>query len=68
VAPFLQAPLAAMSFGIYLFGIILLISGLVYGAAMLHAPAHWIIAGTLMLLGAGVVTAVKATRQRDPSQ
>jgi hypothetical protein len=57
-----------MSFGIYLLGVILVISGLVYGATMLHAPAHWLIAGSLVLLGAGVVTAVKATRQRDPAE
>jgi len=55
-----------MSFGIYLFGIILVLAGLVYGAAILHAPAHWIIVGGLVLLGVGVVAAVKATRQRDP--
>jgi hypothetical protein len=57
-----------MSFGIYLLGIILVISGLVYGAAMLHAPAHWLIVGSLVMLGAGVVAAVKATRQRDPAE
>jgi hypothetical protein len=57
-----------MSFGMYLFGIILVIGGLVYGAAMLHAPTHWLIVGTLVMLGAGVVAAVKATRQRDPAE
>jgi hypothetical protein len=55
-----------MSFGMYLFGIVLVIVGLVYGAAMLHAPTHWLIVGALVMLGAGVVAAVKATRQRDP--
>ena len=54
-----------MSFGIYLVGIILVISGLIYGAAMLHAPTHWIVVATLVMLGIGVVAAVKATRQRD---
>ncbi|MEP7051699.1 MAG: hypothetical protein ABJB12_15155 [Pseudomonadota bacterium] len=54
-----------MSFGIYLFGILLVIAGVVYAAAMLHAPAHWIVVGTLVLLGVGVVAAVKATRERD---
>lgn len=54
-----------MSFGIYLTGILLLISGLIYGAAILNTPTHWIVVGALVLLGAGVVTAVKATRQRD---
>ena len=57
-----------MSFGIYLFGIVLVICGLVYGAAIIHAPVHWIVVTTLVLLGAGVVAAVKATKQRDPAE
>ncbi len=55
-----------MSFGIYLFGIILLISGVIYAAALLNAPTHWIVVGALLMLGAGVVAAVRATKQRDP--
>ena len=58
-----------MSFGIYLFGIVLVIgSGLVYGAAIVHAPFQWIVVAALVLLGAGVVAAVKATKQRDPAE
>ena len=57
-----------MSFGIYLFGIVLMICGLVYGAMTLHMPAQWIVVTTLVLLGIGVVAAVKATRQRDPAK
>lgn len=57
-----------MSFGIYLVGIVLLISGLIYAAAILHAPTQWIVVGTLVLLGAGVIAAVKNTRQRDPAE
>ena len=56
-----------MSFGIYLVGIILVIAGLIYAAAILNAPVHWIVVAALVLLGAGVVAAVKATRQRDPA-
>lgn len=56
-----------MSFGIYLVGIVLLISGVVYAAALLSAPTHWIVVAALLMLGLGVVTAVKATRQRDPA-
>ena len=56
-----------MSFGIYLFGIVLMVAGLVYAAAIVHAPAQWIVVGTLVLLGLGVVAAVKATKQRDPA-
>ena len=56
-----------MSFGMYLFGIVLVVGGIVFGAATLHVPAHWIVVGAVILLGLGVVMAVKATRQRDPS-
>jgi len=55
-----------MSFGIYLCGVLLLVAGLIYGAALLHLPAHWIIVGTLLALGFGVLAGVRSTRQRDP--
>jgi hypothetical protein len=55
-----------MSFGIYIAGIILVIGGLIYGAAIVHTPVHWIVAGALVLLGLGVLLAVKVTRQKDP--
>jgi hypothetical protein len=54
-----------MSFGIYIAGILLVLGGLIYGAAMLHAPVPWIVVGGLVLLGLGILAAVKATRQRD---
>ncbi len=54
-----------MSFGIYVGGLLLVIGGLVYAAAMLHAPTHWIVVGALILLGFGILAAVKATRQKD---
>ncbi|HEY0466254.1 MAG TPA: hypothetical protein VGC79_18715 [Polyangiaceae bacterium] len=57
-----------MSFGIYLVGILLVIAGLVYAATILSAPTHWIVVIALVLLGAGVIAAVKSTRQRDPAK
>ena len=54
-----------MSFGIYLGGIVLVIGGLVYGAAILHTPVPWIVVGALVLLGLGMLLAVKATRSKD---
>jgi hypothetical protein len=57
-----------VSFGIYLVGIILVISGLVYAAAIMNLPTHWIVVATLVALGIGVVAAVKSTRQRDPAK
>lgn len=56
-----------MSFGLYLGGLLLVLGGLVYAAAMLHAPTHWIVIGAVVLLGFGIVSAVRATRQRDPA-
>jgi hypothetical protein len=56
-----------LSFGIYLAGTLILIGGLVYGAHLMHIPAHWIAVGAIVLAGMGILTGVKATRQRDPS-
>jgi hypothetical protein len=30
-------------------------------------PTHWIVVGAIVLLGAGILSGVKATRQRDPA-
>ena len=57
----------AMSFGIYAAGYAILIGGLIYGAHLMHVPAHWIVVGAIVLLGLGILSGVKATRQRDPS-
>ncbi len=55
-----------MSFGLYILGFLLMVIGLIYGAVMLHAPSHWIVMGTIVLVGVGILTGVKATRQKDP--
>jgi hypothetical protein len=54
-----------MSFAIYLAGYVVLIAGLIYGAKLMHVPAHWIVVGALVMVGVGVLTGVKATRQKD---
>ena len=54
-----------MSFGIYLIGYVILIAGLIYGASLMHVPIHWIVVGALVLVGLGILTGVKATRQKD---
>jgi hypothetical protein len=55
-----------MSFGIYAIGFAIVIGGLIYAAYLMHMPAHWIAAGAIVLLGLGILKAVKATRQKDP--
>jgi hypothetical protein len=42
-----------MSFGIYLTGFVVVITGLIYGACLMHVPTHWIVAGGLVLVGLG---------------
>jgi len=54
-----------MSFGLYAIGFSILTIGLIYGAVLLHLPTHWIVVGAIILLGVGILSGVKATRQRD---
>lgn len=56
------------SFMLYVFGYIVLLGGLGYGAYILHVPHTWIVVGGLILVGLGIMSAVSHTRQRDPSQ
>jgi hypothetical protein len=55
-----------MSFGLYAIGFAILIGGLIYVAHLAHIPAHWIVAGAIVLAGVGVLMGVKTTRQKDP--
>jgi hypothetical protein len=57
-----------VSFVIYIVGFLILIGGLTYGAVILHLAPHWIVAGAVVLLGAGILTGVKATRQKDAAE
>lgn len=56
-----------MSFGIYAAGYALLICGLIYAAHLMRVPMHWIVAGALVMIGIGIMSAVKSTRYKDPS-
>jgi hypothetical protein len=56
-----------MSFGLYSIGFVIVIGGLIYAAHLLHMPAQWIAVGAVVLLGLGILTGVKATRQKDPA-
>jgi uncharacterized membrane protein len=57
-----------MSFGLYAIGFAIMIGGLMYGAHLMHMPKHWIVVGAIVLLGVGILSGVKATRQRDSSK
>lgn len=55
-----------MSFGIYLFGYIVLIVGLALGASLLQVPMNWIVVGVVCLVGIAILHGVTVTRQKDP--
>ena len=54
-----------MSFGLYAAGFAIVIAGLVYAAHLVHVPSHWILVGAVVMIGIGILSAVKATRQKD---
>ena len=56
-----------MSFGLYAGGFAIVIIGLAYVAHLMRLPMQWIAAGAVVMIGIGILSAVKATRQRDSS-
>jgi hypothetical protein len=54
-----------MSFAMYVVGYLILIGGLIYGAVLLHVPGKWVAVGAIVMLGLGILSGVKATRQKD---
>ena len=53
------------AFVLYVVGFFILLGGLIYGALLLHVPQTWIIVGSLVVLGLGVMSAVAHTKQKD---
>jgi hypothetical protein len=39
----------------------------VYAAHLAHVPQRWIIVGAIVMVGMGILSAVKATRPKDPA-
>ena len=56
-----------MSFGLYILGYAIVIGGLSYGAKLMNVPSQWIVVGAVVLVGIGILTGVKNTRQKDPT-
>ena len=56
-----------MSFRLYAAGFAIMIGGLAYAAHLVHMPTHWIVVGAVIMIGVGILSGVKATRQRDSS-
>jgi hypothetical protein len=56
-----------MSFGLYLLGYVILITGLGIGAHLMHVPPRWIGVGVIVMVGIGLLSAVSHTRHKDPT-
>jgi positive regulator of sigma E activity len=54
-----------MSFMLYIFGLIVLLCGLIYGATLLNIPQQWIAVGAVIVAGLGILSAVAQTRSKD---
>lgn len=54
------------SFATYLVGFIILIMGLALAAHLLNVPGLWIVAGVIVMIGIGVLSATNRTKPRDP--
>src|SRR5260370_40484358 len=53
-----------LSFGIYTTGALILIAGLIYGAVLLHLPAHWIAVGAIVGAVIGILAGFKNTPRK----
>ena len=57
-----------MSFLLYILGILIVLSGVIYGAILLNVPTQWIVVASIIIAGLGMLSAVANTRSRDKPQ
>ncbi len=57
-----------MSFLLYIFGILIVLAGVIYGAILLNVPQQWIVVASIIIVGLGILSAVAHTRSRDKPQ
>jgi hypothetical protein len=55
------------AFGTYLLGFTIVIAGLAFAAYLLNVDPKWIIAGVIIMIGIGVLSATTRTKPRDPT-
>ncbi len=56
-----------MRFFAYILGFLLLIGGLAWAAIELGAPQLWVMIGSMILLGIGIISGASRTRLQRPS-
>ncbi len=52
---------------IYMIGTLLVVAGLAYGANRLGISHVWILVGSLVIIGLGMMGGIVKTRQKDPA-
>lgn len=55
------------NFVVYLIGTLLVVAGLAYAASRAGISQVWIIAGSLVIIGIGLMGGIVKTRQKDPA-
>jgi hypothetical protein len=56
-----------MRFFAYVLGFLLLIGGLAWGAIEMGAPQLWVMIGSMILLGIGIISGASRTRIHRPA-
>ena len=56
-----------MSFALYMIGLVLVVGGIAWGMVTAGVPHIYVGIVALIVLGAGVMSAVSRTRTKDPS-
>lgn len=56
-----------MSFALYMIGLVLVVGGIAWGLTLAGVPTVYVGVAVLVVLGAGVMSAVSRTRTKDHS-
>ena len=67
LAMFVQEEVRDMNMVIYMIGTLLVVAGLAYGANRLGISHVWILVGSLVIIGLGMMGGIVRTRQKDPA-
>jgi len=67
LAAFVQEEVRVMNMVIYMIGTRLVVAGLAYGANRLGVSHVWILVGSLVIIGLGMMGGIVKTRQKDPA-
>jgi hypothetical protein len=67
LATLIHVEVRVMNMVIYMIGTLLVVAGLAYGANRLGVGHVWILVGSLVIIGLGMMGGIVKTRQKDPA-